>query len=209
MYSLQKVLCNLNPKNSYNCLMSMKRLSLPGLLISIILLTGCSASRKMKKVEIPPTPEIKSVVVIKKNVPEKIIDTKDVSPDDIIAFAETLIGIKYKYGSMDKQKGFDCSGFINYVFNHFNISVPRVSKDFTNAGEEVPLIDCRPGDIILFTGSDAKSGIVGHMGLITENKNGDVKFIHASESRGVIISGMNSYFIPRFVKVNRVFEQTP
>lgn len=187
--------------------MPMKTISLFGFLISIIILTGCSASRKMKKSETPTAPEVKSIVVIKKKVPERMVDTKNVSPDDVIAFAETLIGIKYRYGSMDKQKGFDCSGFINYVFNHFNISVPRVSVDFTNAGEEVPLKDSKPGDIILFTGSDAKSGILGHMGLITENKNGDVKFIHASESRGVIISGMNSYFIPRFVKVNRVFDQ--
>ncbi|HXR84631.1 MAG TPA: C40 family peptidase [Hanamia sp.] len=185
----------------------MKTTSFFGFIITIIILTGCSASRKMKKAETPASPEVKSVVVINKKVPERLIDTKNVSPEDVIAFAETLIGIKYKYGSMDKQKGFDCSGFINYVFNHFNISVPRVSVDFTNAGEEVSLKDSKPGDIILFTGSDAKSGIVGHMGLITENKNGDVKFIHASESRGVIISGMNSYFIPRFVKVNRVFDQ--
>jgi cell wall-associated NlpC family hydrolase len=185
----------------------MKSISLFSFIISIIILTGCSASRKLKTAEEPAPPEVKSVVVIKKKVPGRIIDTKNVSPDDVISFAETLIGIKYRYGSMDKQKGFDCSGFINYVFNHFNISVPRVSVDFTNAGEEVSLKDSKPGDIILFTGSDAKSGIVGHMGLITENKNGDVKFIHASESRGVIISGMNSYFIPRFVKVNRVFDQ--
>src|SRR6185312_54909 len=187
--------------------MFMKTTSFFGFIITIIILTGCSASRKMKKAETPASPEVKSVVVINKKVPERLIDTKNVSPEDVIAFAETLIGIKYKYGSMDKQKGFDCSGFINYVFNHFNISVPRVSVDFTNAGEEVSLKDSKPGDIILFTGSDAKSGIVGHMGLITENKNGDVKFIHASESRGVIISGMNSYFIPRFVKVNKVFDQ--
>lgn len=106
---------------------------------------------------------------------------------------------------MVKEKGFDCSGFVDYVFNHFNISVPRVSSDFTNAGEQVAIEDSKPGDIILFTGSDAKSGVVGHIGIITENDHGDVKFIHASESSGVIISGMNSYFIPRFVKVNRVF----
>jgi hypothetical protein len=77
--------------------------------------------------------------------------------------------------------------------------------DFTNTGKEVNLKNSLPGDIILFTGSNANSGVVGHMGIITENKKGTIKFIHASESRGVMISGMNSYFIPRFVKVNRIF----
>ena len=77
--------------------------------------------------------------------------------------------------------------------------------DFTNAGKEVLLKESLPGDLILFTGSDAKSGEVGHMGIITENKNGWISFIHASSSSGVMISGMNSYFIPRYVKTNRVF----
>jgi cell wall-associated NlpC family hydrolase len=173
--------------------------------ISIIILTGCSATRRTSKPETTAPADIHSTVVIKKKVPDRIIDTKNIAASDVVAFAKTLIGVKYKYGSTDKEKGFDCSGFVTYVFNHFNISVPRVSVDFTNAGINIPIEYSKEGDIILFTGSDAKSGIVGHMGIITENDNGQVKFIHASESRGVMISGMNSYFIPRFVKVNRIF----
>lgn len=184
----------------------MKTFSLFVPVIVIIFVTGCSASRRSTRPEAPTTTQIESNVVIKKKVAERTIDTKNVSPNDIVDFAETLIGVKYKYGSMDKQKGFDCSGFINYVFNHFNISVPRVSVDFTNAGINIPIEFSKPGDIILFTGSDAKSAVVGHMGIITENNNGNVKFIHASESRGVMISGMNAYFLPRFVKVNRLFD---
>ena len=173
--------------------------------ISILILTGCSGSRKTARPEEANSSDIRSRVVIKNKVPARKINTKNVAPADVENFAETLIGIKYKYGSAIKEKGFDCSGFITYVFNHFNIPVPRSSVDFTNAGKETPIKYSKPGDIILFTGSDAKSGVVGHMGIITENKNGSLKFIHASESRGVMISGMNSYFIPRFVKVNRIF----
>ena len=138
----------------------------------------------------------------------RVVNTKNVAPAELVEFAETLIGVKYKYGSMIKENGFDCSGFINYVFNHFKIYVPRTTVDFTNAGKEIPIEKSKPGDLILFTGSDAGSGIVGHMGIIVDNKNGDLKFIHASSSRGVMISGMNSYFVPRFVKVNRVFPDT-
>ncbi|HEU5366403.1 MAG TPA: NlpC/P60 family protein, partial [Hanamia sp.] len=103
-------------------------------IISIIILTGCNASRRVNKPETASSTDIRSVVIIKNKVPERTINTKNVSASDVVDFAETLIGIKYKYGSTDREKGFDCSGFINYVFNHFNISVPRVSKDFTNAG---------------------------------------------------------------------------
>ncbi|MEO6904767.1 MAG: NlpC/P60 family protein [Ginsengibacter sp.] len=173
--------------------------------ITILILTGCSASRRTSEPETTANTNIHSSVIIKKKVPERKIDTKSIAANDVVGFAETLIGVKYKYGSMDKEKGFDCSGFINYVFNHFHIYVPRTSADFTNAGINIPIEYSKAGDIILFTGSDAGSGVVGHMGIITENNKGDVKFIHASVSRGVMISGMNSYFVPRFVKVNRIF----
>lgn len=183
----------------------LNQLSFITLCISVIILSGCSASRKTGTAPNIKSGEIESTVKIKNKVPARYINTKNVSPAELVDFAETLIGVRYKYGSMIKENGFDCSGFINYVFNHFKISVPRITVDFTNAGKEVPVKNSMPGDLILFTGSDSKSGIVGHMGIIVSNKNGVLKFIHASTSRGVMISGVDSYFLPRFVKVNRVF----
>lgn len=173
--------------------------------IFILILTSCSSSRKTTKVAEAGSSDIRSTVVIKNKVPARRINTRNVSASDVVDFAKTLIGVKYKYGSAIKEKGFDCSGFITYVFKHFNISVPRSSVDFTNAGKEIPIKYSKPGDFILFTGKNENGGVVGHMGIITENKNGNFKFIHASESRGIMISGLNSYFIPRFVKVNRIF----
>jgi cell wall-associated NlpC family hydrolase len=187
------------------CLVNLPSILFLAPVILLIILTGCCASRRSTSVETVKSGEIKSTVAIKNKVAPRTINTKNVSPDDLVKFAEKLIGVKYRYGSMIKEKGFDCSGFINYVFNHFNISVPRTTVEFTNAGKEIPVKYSKPGDLILFTGSDANSGVVGHMGIVTENKNGELKFIHASSSRGVMISGMNSYFLPRFVKVNRVF----
>ncbi|WP_432712696.1 C40 family peptidase, partial [Pedobacter sp.] len=46
----------------------------------------------------------------------------------LISFAKTLIGIPYHYASSNPQKGFDCSGFVNYVFNNFGVKVPRSSS---------------------------------------------------------------------------------
>ena len=172
----------------------------------IVIATGCSSSRKSTTTPVASNAaDIRSTVVIKKKVAPVTVQTKNTSATELVKFAQTLIGVKYKYGSSDKKNGFDCSGFISYVFNHYNIKVPRISSDFTNAGKEVLLRDSRPGDLILFTGSDAKSGVVGHMGIVTENKNGWISFIHASTSSGVMISGMNSYFVPRYVKTNRIF----
>ena len=181
--------------------------SAPAIVTMAFLLASCSTARKTTvRTTTGNTPVIKSTVKIKKDVPEVVINTRDLDPGEVVSFAKKLIGVKYKYGSADKAKGFDCSGFITYVFSHFRVPVPRTSAAFTNAGQEVPVAQSKAGDLILFTGSDAGSGVVGHMGIITSNNNGNVEFIHASTSRGVMISGMNSYFIPRFVKVNRIFK---
>ncbi len=172
-------------------------------------LFGCHASRKSSR----PRPvetnayEIRSRVILTKKVPAKKINTKHVDPDELVSFAESLQGVPYKYGSAKKEIGFDCSGFIFYVFTHFNIAVPRSSIDFTNAGKDVPLTDSKRGDLILFTGSNPESGVVGHMGIITENNKGMIRFIHSASGNGagVMISGMNRYFVERYVKVIRVF----
>lgn len=178
------------------------------LLLSLLfLMSACSSSKKSASNTSGTLASMKSTVVIKKKVPAIKIDTKNVSADAVVQFSKTLLGVPYKYGSMKKENGFDCSGFINYVFNHFKVKVPRTTVDFTNAGKEVPIEDSKEGDLILFTGSDAKSGVVGHMGLVTKTTQHDVFFIHAASGggKGVMISSLNSYFIPRFVKVIRVF----
>lgn len=179
------------------------------LTLLLVILAGCGASRKSSSTTNRPNVAIKSQVKLKGKVPARTIKTGNVSASEVVTFAETLIGVPYRYGSIDKKKGLDCSGFMYYVFNHFKISVPRVSRDYTNAGKEVSTLEARRGDIILFTGSNPKSGEVGHMGFITENRKGVLKFIHSASgnNRGVMISGMDSYFIPRFVKVIRVFNQ--
>ena len=173
----------------------------------IVLLQSCSSSRQASKNN-QTTASASKKTVKKSNVPARVINTGNVSAESVVEFAETLIGTRYKYGSSKKEQGFDCSGFITYVFSNFNIAVPRSSVDFTNAGTEVPLKEAAKGDLILFTGSDASTGIVGHMGIINQNRKGKISFIHSASgnSKGVMISEMNSYFIPRFVKVIRVFK---
>lgn len=176
------------------------------ILLFMSALQSCSSSRKSQHTtESIDATEIRSIVVIKNKVPPVSIDVKNIKPSDLVNFASTLKGIPYKYGSAKKENGFDCSGYVNYVFNHFKISVPRTTVEFTNAGKEVSIRESKPGDLILFTGSDAKSGVVGHMGIINENKKNQFCFLHAASGPGVMVSEMNSYFIPRFVKVIRVF----
>ncbi len=139
--------------------------------------------------------------------PSSSIDTRDVNPSEVINFAKTLDGTPYKYGSINPQQGFDCSGFITYVFNHFNIAVPRSSIDFTNVGTEILVNEAKPGDLILFTGTDSTIRDVGHMGIIVENDD-TTKFIHSTSGKayGVTITPLNEYYQGRFVKTIRIFK---
>ncbi len=138
------------------------------------------------------------------------INTRNIAPAELVKYSETLIGIPYLYGSTDPQKGFDCSGFITYVFNHFNINVPRSSVGFTNAATEIPLVKAKAGDLILFTGTDSTENIVGHMGIIIANDTIQTLFIHSTSGKanGVTITPLNDYYKSRFVKVIRIFVQS-
>jgi hypothetical protein len=138
-----------------------------------------------------------------------LINTGKVQPQEVVDFAKTLIGIKYQYGSTDPNVGFDCSGFITYVFNRFNIKVPRSSIDFTQVGRTVYIDSAKPGDLILFTGTDSTERHVGHMGIITTNQNHQLEFIHSTSGKqyGVTVTPLNKYYLKRFVRIARIFPQ--
>ena len=156
-------------------------------------------------------PPVDSTSSPKLSTPD-FIDTKGVHPDQVIDFAETLVGIPYVYGSTDPKIGFDCSGFITYAFNNFQIKVPRSSIQFTNVGKTVPVDQAKRGDIILFTDPDFSNTTslqVGHMGLITSNENGSLNFIHSTSGKAmsVTITPFNEGYKKRFVRIGRIFPQ--
>ena len=138
----------------------------------------------------------------------RVIQTGNTTPQELLAFAKTLIGTPYKYASTDPSEGFDCSGFITYVFNHFGITVPRSSIDFTNVGKEIPVANAKRGDIILFTGTNPAEKFVGHMGIVVSNSD-TLRFIHSTSGKamGVTVTPLNKYYLNRYVKTIRVFPQ--
>lgn len=142
------------------------------------------------------------------NKSDSILVADYLNVDSLISFAKTQLGTNYCYATADPDKGFDCSGFVYFVFNHFNIKVPRSSKEFKNFGTKIPLDSAKKGDVIVFTGTNAKYRSPGHVGIIIENKEGVPTFIHSSsgKKKGVIISDFNEspYYKKRFIKVVRV-----
>jgi cell wall-associated NlpC family hydrolase len=183
----------------------------------VMTLTGCAGKKdhdpgkaSENKITIPPvlndTPDIKTGNVMPE-LTDQGIANETVQPDSLVAFAKTLVGIPYLYASTDPRKGFDCSGFITYVFNHFDLAVPRSSVDFTNMGREIAIEKAKSGDLILFTGTDSSDFIVGHMGIVENAINDTLRFIHSTsgKAKGVVISPLGDYYKKRFVKVIRVF----
>jgi cell wall-associated NlpC family hydrolase len=159
-----------------------------------------------KKDSVKAGPELDTIHKNQLPLPKGAIDTRGVQPKQVVDFAKTLIGVPYLYGSTDPAKGFDCSGFITYVFKHFNIIVPRSSIDFTNVGKEISAAQATEGDLILFTGTDSTEKFVGHMGIVVSNTD-TLKFIHSTSGKqyGVTITPLNNYYKGRYVKTVRIF----
>jgi lipoprotein Spr len=138
------------------------------------------------------------------------IVTGDASPDELVAFARSLMGIRYRFGSSDPEKGFDCSGFVNYVFDHFGINIPRSSGDFVAVSGKVDVSEAKPGDLILFTGTKTyKRRSAGHIGIIVSEPGEPVRFIHSSsgDANGVTETLLNDHYKNRYIKTIRLFAE--
>jgi len=129
--------------------------------------------------------------------------------DTLLAFGKKQMGTKYKYGCMSPKAGFDCSGFVYYVFTHFCIPVPRASMDYEKLGKIIHPDSSKPGDIIVFTGTNAKIRKPGHVGIVLSKPGEELHFIHSSsgkKSNGVIVSNFSDspYYKKRFIKIVRI-----
>jgi lipoprotein Spr len=137
---------------------------------------------------------------------DSAISTGCTTPDELVTFAKSLKGIRYRFGSTNPEKGFDCSGFVNYVFHHFGIGIPRSSIDFASAFGRVDLSEARSGDLILFTGTK-RSKRAGHIGIVISEPGEPVMFIHSTSgaANGVTETPLNDYYMGRYIKTIRLF----
>lgn len=129
---------------------------------------------------------------------------KPESTNRLLEFAKSMLGIRYRYASSSPKRGFDCSGFVSYVFQNFGFKVPRSSREFASSGESKSLSDAKIGDVILFTGTNSRSRNPGHVGIIYSISGDDIKFIHSSSGnhKGVTITSLNEgFYRKRFLKV--------
>ena len=124
--------------------------------------------------------------------------------NSIIAFAKTFIGTPYHWEGTTPS-GFDCSGFINYIFGNFGFSLSRTSYNLAELGETVKLENLQAGDLMFFKGSNPKSTTVGHVAMVIEVTPDAIRFIHSANS-GVKIDNFKTskYYISRYLKAKRL-----
>ncbi len=132
-----------------------------------------------------------------------------INKDSLIYFSKLQLGKNYNYANCTPQTGFDCSGFVYYVFKHFNVEVPRSSSQYQKFGKTIPMDSCKIGDIIVFTGTDASKRSPGHVGIILSEPGNEITFIHSSSDKrtpGVKISNFKDSpnYKKRFIKIVRV-----
>ena len=127
--------------------------------------------------------------------------------NSLVNLAVGFEGVPYVHGGKS-PKGFDCSGFVSYIYSRFNINLPPSSSSYDHVGKKITLEDAQVGDVICFTGRNSRSGRTGHVGIIVEkNPNEPIKFIHAASGsrRQITYSTLESaYYKARFRSVRRI-----
>jgi len=118
---------------------------------------------------------------------------------NLLAFGKDYIGTPYQYGAAaGSTSAFDCSSYVQYVFEQAGIDLPRTSSGQASIGEKVDKAFLSVGDLLFFkTGG----GGISHVGIYA----GDGKMLHASSSQGVTVSSINSnYWTKAYVTARRV-----
>lgn len=114
--------------------------------------------------------------------------------EEIVQYAQTFIGLPYRYGSRSPEKGFDCSGFTSYILSKYDVPLSPSSRTQALQGKRVPLSEVVPGDLLFF----GYKGRIHHVALVVENTPGGIVCIHSTR-RGVVLENVHasSYWRPR------------
>ncbi len=152
-----------------------------------LLFSSCGTSKKLvqsKQRTAPRNAQVHSAKVMKHNRRK------------IAEYAQVLESTPYKYAGRD-TKGFDCSGFTQYVYNTYGYSIGSTSAEQSAKGRVVALESVKEGDLIFF-GTDRK---VSHVAIVSANDNGNVQITHSTSSKGVMTQSLteSNYWMERFM----------
>ncbi len=156
------------------------------------------SSEERKPETIKPDEDIQKEE-IKKEETDKNTEIKDnttnnlSSSSDVVSFAQKYLGYDYTYGGETPTEGFDCSGFVYYVYNSFGYSMGRTCSAQSKMGTAVSRNELQPGDLIFF--NNGSNGSIGHVGIYI----GEGQIIHsANKDSGVKKDTINSGYYNKY-----------
>ncbi|MDD5229343.1 MAG: C40 family peptidase [Methylococcales bacterium] len=164
---------------SKNALLWFKHLLVPA---AIVVLSGCAGD-----IDVKPEPV----------APRKVVKRSSTTP--AVDYALSLQGTPYIYGKASPEEGFDCSGFVKYVYERNGVHLPRTVREMSNALTPVANNNIHPGDLVFFNTS---GNSVSHVGIYVNESN----FVHAPSSRAgkVMVSSLkNNYWREHFIDARR------
>ncbi len=143
--------------------------------------------------------------VIKRSAIENAIKHSN-TIDNILSEAESYLGTPYRFGGTSRS-GIDCSAFVLSVFGAAaGMDLPRVAAQQSNEGDSVERTELQKGDLVFFSHRGSR---ISHVGIVEDvTPEGEVKFIHAATSKGVMVSSLDdSYWGPKFRFAKRVVKE--
>ena len=165
-----------------------------GFALAVLLLAGCGRD------DVRPTPRAAATVPTR--------DWPVVTPDDpasanaVLMRAISLVGTPYRYGGISPKTGFDCSGFVYYLYGAvFGQRIPRMPHEMVREATPVARGDLQKGDLVMF----GHRGAITHVGIYS----GNGQFVHATH-RGspVMVTSLDAdYFNTRYLKAVRLTPQ--
>jgi cell wall-associated NlpC family hydrolase len=122
----------------------------------------------------------------------------------VLATAKRYVGVRYRYGGRSPDAGFDCSGFVQYVFGRNGITLPRTSRLLASAGSSAPLdvASLLPGDLLLFASRGTQ---INHVAIYV----GDNRILHSTAGAGGVVyddlsTPRGKWYLARHVVSRRV-----
>ena len=172
-------------------MMRMRGHGLVPLFLSVAMAAGCASGGRVPKPEPFPAANVPAVPDVSNQVP--------IPGTALLMTALSLRGIPYVNGGSDPSRGFDCSGFVQWVFAQQGVALPREVRQQYLVGEEIESDEVRPGDLVFF---ETVSSGASHVGIAL----GGGEFVHAPSSRGVVRTERytGSYWAGRWVGARRI-----